>query len=280
MQDDQIVSYYDRCEEDYQLFWDLDRSHAMHAGYWDEKVRTLRQALRRENEILAQIAGIRGGERILDAGCGVGGSSIFLAKTYGCDVLGITLSAKQVQTATRKAIQEGVQDRAAFQLRDYTCTGLPPHSFDVVWAIESVCHAKEKRSFVQEAMRLLRPGGRLILADGFKGSHQGHEIDRIRMKRWLEGWGVEALDQTEEFQSKLREEGFKNIQFFDVTRHVMPSSKRLYWVSWPAVPLSKIGEWLGIRHPSQTANLLSARCQYLTLKKGLWVYGIFFATAP
>lgn len=280
MPDDRIVGYYDHCEADYRLFWDLNHSHAMHAGFWDETTRTLRQALKRENEVLAELAGIKEGEHVLDAGCGVGGSSIFLAKTCRCHVLGITLSAKQVHTATRNAIQEGVQENAVFQLRDYTSTGLPSHSYDVVWAIESICHAKEKRLFIKEAMRLLKPGGRLILADGFAAENQGNPDDRLRMKIWLEGWGVESLDQAATFKSGLEEEGFVNIQFHDITKHVIPSSQRLYWLSWPAIPLSKAGEWLGLRHPSQTANLLSAKCQYLTLKKGLWVYGIFYASAP
>ena len=127
-----IIDYYDRCEGDYRRFWDLDHSCAMHAGYWDEKTRTLRQALRRENEVLAAIAGIKAGEHILDAGCGVGGSSIFLAKNFDCKVLGISLSAKQVATAIQIAHREGLQEKVTFQVKDYSCTDLPAHSFDVV----------------------------------------------------------------------------------------------------------------------------------------------------
>lgn len=280
MRDEAIIQYYDTCETDYRLFWDLDRSHAMHAGYWDQTTRTLRDALRRENEILAELARIKKSDYVLDAGCGVGGSAIFLAKTYGCRVLGITLSERQVQTATQKAVQEGIQEKASFQAADYTCTGLPSHSFDVVWAIESVCHAKQKSSFIQEARRVLKPGGRLILADGFARKRNCSGAECHRMKTWLAGWGVETLDTAATFQSNLIEEGFENVQFLDVTQHVIPSSKMLYWLSWPAIPLSKMGEWFGFRQTSQTANLMSARCQYLTLKKGLWIYGIFSATAP
>lgn len=279
MSDKHIIHYYENCEADYRFFWDLDHSHAMHAGYWDEHTRTLRQALKRENEILADLARIKEGEHVLDAGCGVGGSSIFLAKTYRCHVLGITISEKQVQTATKKAAQEGVEERASFQVRDYTCTGLPSQSFDVVWAIESVCHAHDKSLFIREAKRLLKPGGRLILADGFAGQRHGSEKDKNKMRRWLQGWGVQSLDQVEQFHHSLKEEGFGDIQFLDITKHVIPSSQRLFWVSWPAIPLSKVGEWLCLRHPSQTANLMSARVQYQTLKKGLWTYGIFSAVA-
>jgi cyclopropane fatty-acyl-phospholipid synthase-like methyltransferase len=277
MQKEQIVNYYDTCETDYRLLWDLDHSHAMHAGYWDTHTRSLRDALRRENEVLAEIANIKKGEHILDAGCGVGGSAIFLAQTYDCHVIGITLSAKQAQTATDKASQLGLQDMTTFKVMDYTCTDFPSQTFDVVWGMESICHASDKRLFIKEAARLLKPAGRLIVADGFAKKPPRNLKDQEQMDCWLKGWGVQALDQVEMFENSLKSEGFKNIFFRDITMHVLPSSRRLYWYSWPAVPLSKIGEWLGWRLPSQTANLHSARCQYQTLKKELWQYGIFYS---
>jgi cyclopropane fatty-acyl-phospholipid synthase-like methyltransferase len=277
MQKDHIVQYYDTCETDYRLWWDLDHSYAMHAGYWDSHTRSLREALKRENEILAEMASIKRGESILDAGCGVGGSAIFLAKRYECQVTGITLSHKQAQTAAFKAAREGVQDRTMFKVMDYTCTNFSPDTFDVVWGIESVCHASDKRLFIKEAARILKPGGRLIVADGFAKKQPCTLQDKVKMECWLRGWGVQTLDQPQTFEASLKVEGFDNICFTDITKHVIPSSRRLYWVSWPAIPLSKLGEWLGMRVRLQTANLLSARSQYQTLKKGLWCYGIFYA---
>ncbi|WP_068467662.1 SAM-dependent methyltransferase [Candidatus Protochlamydia phocaeensis] len=280
MKKEQIVHYYDTCEADYRLLWDLDYSHAMHAGYWDEKTKNLRQALRRENEILAQRASIKKTDRVLDAGCGVGGSAIFLAQTYGCDVVGITLSEKQVLSARRNAEKAKVKPLPTFAVMDYTRTTFPNESFDVVWAIESVCHVEDKALFIREAFRLLKKGGRLILADGFAAQPDYEGADRARMERWLNGWGVKELDMASEFEDKLVEAGFSNIAFRDVTPHVMPSSKRLYIYSWPAIILSKLGELMGKRTVSQTENLYGARCQYQTLKKGLWRYGIFFAVKP
>ncbi len=277
MQKEQIIDYYDTCESDYRLLWDLDHSHAMHAGYWDDQTKSLRDALKRENEILAERAKIKNGDCILDAGCGVGGSSIFLAQAYDCQVVGITLSEKQVQTATQKAIQAGVQDKTTFKVMDYTCTDFPSHTFDVVWGIESICHANNKQLFIKEAARLLKPEGRLIVADAFVKEQAKSSHDQTQMKCWLNGWGVQALDSAETFAASLKKEGFEDIDFSDITANVLPSSRRLYWYSLPAIPLSKVGEWIGWRQPSQTANLYSARCQYQTLKKGLWQYGIFYA---
>ena len=74
-----IIQYYETCEGNYRNWWDLDRSLAMHAGFWDAKTKTLHEALINENKILASIAHIKAGDYVLDAGCGVGGSSIYLA---------------------------------------------------------------------------------------------------------------------------------------------------------------------------------------------------------
>ena len=277
MYSDQIVHYYETCEEDYRLFWDLAHSHAMHAGYWDETTKTLREALQRENEILAERAQIKSSDHVLDAGCGIGGSSLYLAQNYHCQVTGITLSQKQVETAQKLAQQKGLENQVHFEVMDYTHTTFPDHSFDVVWGVESICHTLNKRLFIKEAFRLLKPKGRLIVADGFAKQAVYSAKDQVKMDAWLQGWGVSTLAQASYFERDLQEEGFTPIHFEDITTHVIPSSRRLYWISWPAWPLSKIGEWLNWRQPSQTANIYGARCQYLTLKKGLWQYGIFYA---
>lgn len=271
MQKEEIVRYYDQCQIDYSIFWDLNHSRAMHAGYWDETTRSLREALKRENEILAERARISKKDRVLDAGCGVGGSSLFLAQNYGCNVVGISLSDKQVEQASFMAQKAKIYPLPEFKVADYTWTGFQGSSFDVVWAIESVCHARNKEDFVMEAARLLRPGGRLILADGF--ALKEHAL----MDKWMKGWGVPSLETAEGFIAMLKRHGFTNIEFQDATPHVIPSAKRLYLYSLFGIPMSKIGEWVGLRTSVQTENLRSARYHYEALKQNLWQYGIVSA---
>lgn len=277
MEKEEIIRYYDECEVDYRLLWDLNNSHAMHAGYWDEHTKSLRDALRRENEILAEIAGIKETDCVLDAGCGVGGSSLFLAKQYQCAVTGITLCPKQAQKARKIAKDARIVPHPLYAVMDFTCTTFPDRSFDVVWGLESVCHATNKEAFIKEASRLLRPGGRLIIADGFASNPPRTISEAAAMKRWLKGWGVEDLATVDAFKNALTLNGFKDIFFRDITQNVKPSAKRLYLYSWPGVLLSKLGELVGLRNAFQTENLYSARCHYQTLKKGLWLYGIFCA---
>lgn len=278
MTKEQIVDYYRQCQFDYELFWDLKQSYAMHAGYWDHTTSNLSEALTKENEILAKMAKIHRNDLVLDAGCGIGGSSFYLAKNLGCRVVGISICSDQIQQANSLAERLDLASKVSFFEKDYTATHFPDHHFDVVWAVESVCHAQNKNDFINEAYRILRPGGRLVVADGFLSSYSSKNKQNVQT--WLQGWGVNQLDTYSEFQDKLDQKGFTNISYTNISQQVLPSSKRLYRISFPAYFLSKMGEWFGLRTSLQTNNILSAYYQHQTLKEGLWEYGIFYAEKP
>lgn len=273
----QIVDYYDKCNIDYRLIWDLDNSYAMHFAYWDEKVKNFSQSLERENEILAEKVKIKSSDLVLDTGCGVGGSSIFLAKKFGCKVIGITLSKQQAEQATKNAERNGVANNTEFLVMDFENTSFPDEKFDVVWAIESICHANNKKKFIEGAFRMLKQGGRLVVADGFATKEHYNEIEEKIMQKWLFGWGVNSLETTESFLKFLEDIGFQKISFSDITNYVMPSSKRLYKYSFPALFFGKIAEFFKIRTKTQTGNIVAARYQHIALQKDLWKYGIFYA---
>src|SRR2546428_4999839 len=116
---------------------------------------------------MAEQANITQIDRILDAGCGIGGSALWLAKYTKAGVVGISISPKQIEKAKILAKQAKVDHLVSFSVIDYLQTGFPEESFDVVWAIESVCHAEKKEEFLKEAHRVLKKGGRIITADGF-----------------------------------------------------------------------------------------------------------------
>jgi len=103
--------------------------------------------------------------RVLDVGCGVGGTSRYLAKKLGpnADVTGITLSPNQVKRATELAVEQGVEN-AKFTVMNALKMDFPDNSFDVVWACESGEHMPDKDAYINEMMRVLKPGGKYVMA--------------------------------------------------------------------------------------------------------------------
>jgi cyclopropane fatty-acyl-phospholipid synthase-like methyltransferase len=275
----EIVDYYDHCEIDYSLVWQLDEVMCMHYGYWDDTTPHHRAALQMMNKKVAEAAHIQSDHYILDAGCGVGGPSIFLG-SLGCQVEGITLSEKQVDTCRRNAARFKLDDRVKFSRQNYLATSFADNTFDTVWAIESVCYAWDKTDFTKEAFRILKPGGRLVVADFHSQPVVKGSAEEKLMQRWTDAWAIRSYATVREFDEALMKAGFESITGKDITSHVMPSIRRLFLSFFPGIITTKIAEWIGARNKIQTKNTWSTYYQYKAYRKNLWRYYIFSAQKP
>lgn len=103
--------------------------------------------------------------RMLDVGCGIGGSVRHAAKRWPKTALvtGITISKAQVKRATELAQAQGVQN-AIFMECDALHMAFPDNTFDAIWAIESEMHMPNKQNFIRDLARVLKPNGMLVLA--------------------------------------------------------------------------------------------------------------------
>jgi len=275
-----IREYYEESHLDYQIIWQLPVSHGLHAGYHDEDHRTHGSAVENMNRVLADAVDIGPDDRVLDCGCGVGGSAVWLGDNRGATVRGIDLVPMQLRKARDLAAKRDVADHVSFSRQDFTNTALADDSFDVIWGIEAICHAEDKADFVAEAARLLDDGGRLVLSDGFRTVEQMTPYERECMDEWLDGWAVPNLASPEGFEDALDDHGFEAVEFRDATENVMPSSKRLWWASRLAAPVERVMHWAGLRSDTQVQNRIAARYQHETLADGLWTYGIVSARLP
>jgi MPBQ/MSBQ methyltransferase len=182
-----------------------------------------RRLAARAVELLAPAAG----ERVLDAGCGRGGAAALLA-ARGAEVLGVDLLPESVAAAQARF---GADPRLRFAVADVTRlpvraagVDLGPGAFDAVLCLEAGFHlgAKGRRAFLEEAARVLRPGGRLALVDFvWRDSRPERiaELDRDRLVR--DTWRFDEFEPLERYRATLRELGLVERAFRDWTAPVI-----------------------------------------------------------
>lgn len=273
-----VQNYYDQTAIHYRYFWNLEKSMALHYGIWRKNTKNFAEALAQTNIEMAQKAAIQPTDKVLDAGCGVGGSSIFLAKHIGCKVVGVTLSQQQVKNAYENAKCNGVEDLVSFYQKDYCDTGFQTGYFDVIWGIE--CHLTEssKEKFVQEASRLLKPGGRLIIAEYFLAREKLSQGQFKQLRIWLNNESISDMVMLLHYEKWLKRNGFTNIKAEDITKEIKPSAQRMYYAAMLGAVGTKAYNWFVKKATYFSRVHYKAQlAQYRALKKGAWTYKIVLA---
>lgn len=268
-----LIDYYNHYDTDYGT----KRGINIHYGFYDSEHKEHHDAVINMIRVLADKAKITSKDLVLDAGCGFGGSSIWLAENIGAKVIGININERQVKKASKLAKKNKVDHLVKFYVDDFNSTRFPDESFDVVWGLESICYAEKKRDFIAEAKRILNNDGRLIVADGFKRKDKFTEREQKVLDVWMQGWVVPNLASISEFEGYLEELEFRNIVFWDITKSVMPTSEEMYQRALSWMPAIKKLESLGLCTKAQKASVVSAIYQHKLLKDKLCSYGIFYA---
>ncbi|KAI3816197.1 hypothetical protein L1987_15888 [Smallanthus sonchifolius] len=163
-----IAELYDESSGMWEDIW----GEHMHHGFYDSdtvveladhraaQIRMIEQALR-----FASVSDdpVKKPKSIVDVGCGIGGSSRYLARKYGAECHGITLSPVQAERAQALAAAQGLADKVSFQVADALSQPFPDGKFDLVWSMESGEHMPDKLKFVSELARVAAPGATIII---------------------------------------------------------------------------------------------------------------------
>jgi len=187
---------------------------------------------------------------VLDVGCGIGGASRHLAKGFGegTSVTGITLSPKQVARATELAEQQGVRN-ADFRVMNALAMDFPDNSFDLVWACESGEHMPDKKKYVEEMVRVLKPGGTLVIATWCQRDDRGEPFSARELtnlnylyKEWAHPYFI-SIDAYAELVGSTGKMG--GIDTDDWTRQTIASWRHSVWAGvWDPLPVfSKPKVW-------------------------------------
>jgi len=192
--------------------------------------------LRRMNETVAIL--LRKNDlppsNIIDLGCGTGATmQQLLAYFPKARITGVNIDEAQVRLAKAALTNAGLSARAAILHADFQATGLPAQSFEAAYALETSCYGRgeNKSAFLAEAARLLRPGGRLVVVDGFR--KHGRELPwlpKLLYKKNLEAWGMPSLAQITKFEKALHTQGFEQVKTCDISWNMLPSLAFIPWV--------------------------------------------------
>jgi SAM-dependent methyltransferase len=231
--------YYEEAGPDYAAW---SAAFNMHFGFFcwgmnpfrreamlEEMNRQVFDRLHLENELFAHTR-----PRVLDMGCGLGATLRSFGRRLPCaDLVGITLVPWQLEQGRLMNESSAASKRITLKLEDYERTALPSESFDAIFALESSCyaHGANKSVFLQEAHRLLRPGGRIVVADGFLGPGRLRGPQKHIYRKLCDCWVIDTLAEVDAFQRELERVGFREIVIEQMQARVTPSVFHVPWVT-------------------------------------------------
>ncbi|MDC0835380.1 methyltransferase domain-containing protein [Geitlerinema sp. CS-897] len=281
----QIQTFYDSSTELWEQVWG---EHLHHGYYGDRADRDRQQAqidllerLLQWVEACGNATPLSPNTQVLDVGCGVGGSSLYLSRKYGTKATGITLSPVQVQRATERAAEAGRSSSLGFLVADALNVPFTDNSFDWVWSLESGEHMPDKTQFIEECYRLLKPGGTFVLAtwchrpisepDGRLTASEIQHLSEIYQIYHLPY--VISLPEYAEIADRV---GFQNLQTEDWSRAVAPFWNDVLNSAFdPAVVLGILRSgWETLR------GALAIGLMRDGYQRGLIRYGVLCATKP
>ena len=263
-----IIEHYDVVSPYYSALW----GQHIHHGYWVRGDESKEAAQNQLIDHLARLADIKAGSRILDIGCGFGGTSLYLAKNYAASATGITISPVQVKMAKEAAAKTSLD--ASFFLMDAEDMQFS-QQFDVLWSVESISHYYDPRKFFASAVKFLKPGGCFALTDWF----QKENLSAADKKKYIEpiakGMMVE-LRGMNDYSDFLISSGLQIVHRQDLTRNCAKSwdlgldiiKDKKFWIL-----AAKLGAEF-------VTNLKSFHAMRAGFASGNFVYGLFVAKLP
>ncbi|KAI3517135.1 hypothetical protein L1887_16343 [Cichorium endivia] len=242
-----IAEFYDESSGMWENIW----GEHMHHGFYDNnavvelsdhraaQIRMIEQSL-----LFASVPDTpeKKPKTIVDVGCGIGGSSRYLARKYGAECHGITLSPVQAERAQALAADQGLSDKVSFQVADALNQPFPDGKFDLVWSMESGEHMPDKLKFVSELARVAAPGATIIIVtwchrDLLSTENTLRPEEEKILNKICSGFYLPAWCSTADYIKLLESLSLQDIKTADWSGHVAPF--------WPAVIKTALS-WKGI----------------------------------
>ena len=224
-----IINYYKSLESRLGytfLTWDTK-----HFGYYPSKRRDIseKKAQILMMDLVAQKLELKNKDFVLDAGCGRGTTSLYLAQKYGCKIIGIDIVKFELDIGERKKNQLNLIDKVNFYLKDYSDTKFPNNYFDKIFTLETLVHSPNIVKTLKEFYRILKPDGKFVLFEySISSLDKFDHWERKMLNIINEGSAMISLGKMfhNKFPLFIKQAGFKIISDEDITEHMIPSAYR------------------------------------------------------
>jgi len=219
--------------------------------------------------------------KILDVGCGIGGSSRLLAKLSDGEtqITGITLSPNQVEYARKLTYAQGLENKCHFEVMDAMNLRFPDKTFDFLWICESTEHMHDKEKAIKEFSRVTKPGGKIVIA--VWSQRDDSEIpftdrEKKQLQYLYDHWSHPPFLSIKKMMELLKENGFEvDLRAEDWTKETLPS-----W--YHQIYLGIIDPLPWLKRPTlYLKNMKDAWCLHRmsqAFQSGLMQYGLITAT--
>jgi ubiquinone/menaquinone biosynthesis C-methylase UbiE len=155
---------------------------------------------------LLSLCHIKDAMEILNVGCGIGVASIYIAKNYGCHVVGVDISEQMIDWSRRRAKEEGVENKTDFYTADVLDLPFEADTFDIVFAESVLVFVEDKAQAIRECVRVTKPGGYAGLNEAFWNEQPPPELAELAqdavgpdvptLETWEALWEASGLQDT------------------------------------------------------------------------------------
>jgi len=214
---------------------------------------------------------------ILDCGCGIGGTSRLLAKQFpNAKVIGITLSPSQVRRGTELAAEQGLTN-VEFRVMNALEQEFPDGTFDMVWACESGEHMPDKTAYVNEMVRVLKPGGALAVATWCQREETPENPltaeDKDNLQFLYDEWAHPHFISYEEYGRIMERTGvMEQVSGEDWVKETIDSWRHSIWVGvWSPWFVIFKGPWVWYK---TIREIVTLERMHRAFDRGLMTYGM------
>ncbi len=190
----------------------------IHDGYYITGRETKEEAQINLIKMLIEKCDIKRGSRILDVGCGIGGSSIWLAQNLGATTTGITISPVQVKMATQLARKEHAN--STFLLMNAEEMEFS-EKFDLIWVVGVMTHLNNQQRFIERGIKYLVKEGKFVIFDWMLGYSIANDNNDSSIKAVTKGLLLASLYRLRQYTEWFNQIGCKIIYSEDITTHTV-----------------------------------------------------------